>query len=424
MRIDLIEQYQIHPHIAYLALADGRVEISLPLSSKRLRVASNIAFIIKGFSPTLIQAKEAFIHPLGLQVFATLVKYMFILPADEIGFLSSGVSVAVKYPAGCPMDFYGIDDLIERDVVLLHAPLSTSITTDLSVAGGGRRVRSHLAQMLAHPNGLKSRPGVLLDADFGESLALKQLRLFDLGDIVFQPTKDNVDTVGKRVSYLIQKITSQGAYPVILGGDHTLAYYSIQALSHNYPKLGVMQFDAHSDLYSVGAACDEQLNHANVMHWVRRMQHVQSLWQIGIRDVFHQPTEGFTLQKAPRIQTLSAYEAETAGYARMYAALNPNVPWFISFDVDVLAGSEPPDTATPVLGGLNFYSILSCFEYLFSHYRIIGMEFVEIGDAAQGAHGASAVVARLISRFLFSLRQTTAIGQNLYIPGDNVNSFS
>jgi len=48
------------------------------------------------------------------------------------------------------------------------------------------------------------------------------------------------------------------------------------------------------------------------------------------------------------------------------------------------------------------------------------MEFVEIGDAVQGAHGASAVVARLISRFLFSLRQTTFIGQTLYIPDDTV----
>ncbi|XBS71532.1 arginase family protein [Acerihabitans sp. KWT182] len=261
-----------------------------------------------------------------------------------------------------------------------------------------------------------------MDADFGKSLALEKLRLFDLGDVVFRPTEDNIGTLGKRVAYLIRNITDRGAFPVILGGDHTLARYSIQALSHRYAKIGVLQFDAHTDLYSAGAACDGQLNHANVMHWVRRMPHVQRLWQIGIRDVFHQPTDGFALHEAPRIHTLSAYEAATAGYERMYAALDTDIPYFISFDADVLAGSEPPDTATPVLGGLNFYSIMSCFEYLFSHHRIIGMEFVEIGDAAQGAHGASAVAARLISRFLFSLRQTTAIGQGLYIPNDNVNS--
>ncbi|TKI02821.1 hypothetical protein [Martelella alba] len=73
---------------------------------------------------------------------------------------------------------------------------------------------------------------------------------------------------------------------------------------------------------------------------------------------------------------------------------------------------------TRKLGGLSFYSVMSCFEHLFNHYHIIGMEFVEIGDAAQGAHSGSAIAARIISRFLFNLRQTSPGGQTLYIPGD------
>jgi agmatinase len=79
------------------------------------------------------------------------------------------------------------------------------------------------------------------------------------------------------------------------------------------------------------------------------------------------------------------------------------LPWFISFDVDALSNAELPQTATPVLGGLSFYPLLACFEELITSFRVVGMEFVEIGDADQGAHGVAAIAARLISRYLFHL---------------------
>jgi agmatinase len=146
------------------------------------------------------------------------------------------------------------------------------------------------------------------------------------------------------------------------------------------------------------------------------MQHVKSLWQIGIRDAYRQPTEGLRAELQPCLGTLSAYEAETSGYDRLFDNMDRDLPWFISFDVDVLAGSERPHTATPVLGGLSFYKLLGCFERLFSEFNIVGLEFVEIGDATPSAHGTAAISARLITRFLFHLRGKTPCQTICYAP--------
>ena len=131
------------------------------------------------------------------------------------------------------------------------------------------------------------KPGVPLDLDFGCQLDTTQLRLFDVGDVVYEPVEDRARDIGERASYVCRQVVALGARPLLLGGDHALACYSIGAMAQRYPKLGVLQFDAHPDLYAVGAPCDEQLNHANAMHWVRRMPHVQALWQVGVRDFFH-----------------------------------------------------------------------------------------------------------------------------------------
>ncbi|MGN6233049.1 MAG: arginase family protein [Trinickia sp.] len=243
----------------------------------------------------------------------------------------------------------------------------------------------------------------MIDLDFGTKIDARHLRLFDLGDVQFSPAVDSAREVGERVAYVCERILHVGATPIVLGGDHAQAFYTIGALAERYPRLGVLHIDAHPDLYALGGACDAELNHANVMHWVRRMKHVAAIWQVGIRDFYRQPTHQLCCEHDSKIRTISALEAETRGYARLLEQMDRSLPWFISFDVDALSNAEQPQTGTPVLGGLSFYPLLTCFDQLVRDFRVVGMEFVEIGDADHGAHGVAAIAARLIGRYVFQL---------------------
>ncbi|AXG49028.1 arginase family protein [Photorhabdus laumondii] len=408
-------RYRVHPGLRYDPVEPGRIEISIPLGTKRLRVSSKIRSLLEQIKSEAVLVGTIIVQRLGISVFEAMVKYHFLFPEDASTALEGGLCIPVSEPAGQSISVFDFDELQADDAVLLHAPILTTTGGEISVAGGGQHVRSQLVQCLRHPLGTAGK-GVLLDLDFGTRLEPERLCLFDLGDIVYRPSMDSATDVGERLTYVCRNIVEWDACPIILGGDHAQAFYSISALSERYPRLGVLQFDAHPDLYAMGTPCDLQLSHANVMHWVRRMPHVASIWQIGIRDYFCQPTENLQLEVDPKFHMLSAFEAETVGYERLFRNMDRSLPWFISFDVDVLFGTEVPQTATPVLGGLNYYPLLACFERLLSEFRIVGMEFVEIGDASQGAHGAAAVAARLLSRYLFHLSKAMVAGHCIYSP--------
>ncbi|WP_202946141.1 arginase family protein [Collimonas fungivorans] len=414
MTTDYANHYRVHPRLRWELAGDGRVEMRLPFGSKRLRAAESIATLLKRAAEEPPKTGDVLAQCLGTSVFETLVKYLFLLPESQADALGGGLCIPAARPAGCALPVYDLDMLIEDDLVLLHVPIATTAEGKVSVASGGRWVRTHLAQSIESPLGASARQGVLLDLDFGCQLDTASMRLFDVGDVVHQPLQDRASDIGERAAYVCRTIVTRGARPLILGGDHALAYYSVGALAQRYPRLGVLQIDAHPDLYTVGAVCDERLNHANVMHWVRRMPHVLALWQVGVRDFFHQPTERVACVHDPKVQVLSAFEAETSGYQRLLDGMDPSLPWFVTFDVDALALADYPQTATPVLGGLSLYPLLACFERLFHEFHIVGMEFVEIGDAPPEAHGTAAIAARLASRYLFHLRKVTPTRDLLY----------
>lgn len=395
-------KYRVHPALCYVSINGDRIEISSPFGAKRLRTTSLIGTRLQSFSAEAALTQEALVQGLGKDIFEALRKYHFLLPEDASPALASGLCVPAQHPVGCPLSVFDVDMLRAGDVALLHAPIETTAGNGVPVAAGGRRVRSQLSQCFTR-SACGGNSGVMIDLDFGAKLDERNLRLFDLGDVKFSPAIDSAREVGERLAYVCKRIAHVGGTPIVLGGDHAQAFYTIGALAERYPRLGVLHIDAHPDLYALGAACDAELNHANVMHWVRRMNHVASIWQVGIRDFYRQPTHQLRCEKDPKIETVPALEAETKGYARLLAQMDRSLPWFISFDVDALNNAEQPQTGTPVLGGLSFYPLLACFDELVREFRIVGMEFVEIGDADHGSHGVAAIAARLIGRYVFHL---------------------
>jgi len=406
--------YEVNPRLQRRRSTGDRVEMSIPFSTECIRVNEALASQLESLALGQPQTELAISKLLGEGVFKLLLQHAFLLRASDTGALAGGISTPAKCPAGKPILPSELYTLTKGALLIAHVPISTTASGEVNVTGGGRLVRAHLAQSLGSHVGGVLESGDLIDLDFGCRLDTTELQVFDVGDVTNHPLFDRPSDVGQRAAHICRTVIARDAIPILLGGDHALAYYSIGAFADRYPELGVLQFDAHPDLYSAGASCDSELNHANVMHFVREMPHVQALWQIGVRDFYHQSTSRLSRIHDPKVKTLSAFEAETVGYKRLLDNMNPNIPWFISFDVDALASAEIPQTATPVLGGLSFYPLLACFETVLNEFNVCGMEFVEIGDSPQKAHGTAAVAARLISRIFFQSSAVTPTDSAVY----------
>ena len=88
--------------------------------------------------------------------------------------------------------------------------------------------------------------GYLPDFDLD---CFSQLKAGDYGDIAVQ--NGNYEFTFGEIRKKVGEIYDAGAVPIILGGDHGIAYPTISELAKRHPgKVGVLHFDAHLDNYS------------------------------------------------------------------------------------------------------------------------------------------------------------------------------
>ena len=129
-------------------------------------------------------------------------------------------------------------DLAQMDVAVMGVPWEGGCTIGgySSCTDGPKSIRSASIRYT----------GYLPDFDLD---CFSQLKAGDYGDIAVQNGKYEF-TFGE-IRKKVGEIYDAGAVPIILGGDHGIAYPTISELAKRHPgKVGVLHFDAHLDNYS------------------------------------------------------------------------------------------------------------------------------------------------------------------------------
>ncbi|KIM33481.1 hypothetical protein M408DRAFT_14200 [Serendipita vermifera MAFF 305830] len=177
-----------------------------------------------------------------------------------------------------------------------------------------------------------------------------------------------VSAVCKSLSEVVGKHVHNGALPVTLGGDHSLAMGTISGTLSKHPDAVVIWVDAHADIntiettptgniHGMPAAFLLGLTSAPEFAWVKPILKTNSLVYIGLRDI--DPGEKKIL-KQNGITAFSMHEVDKYGIGevvnRALDAVNPyrDRPIHLTFDVDALDPDVAPSTGTPVRGGLSF----------------------------------------------------------------------
>jgi len=179
----------------------------------------------------------------------------------------------------------------------------------------------------------------------------------------------------------------QQACPVVLGGEHTVSLGAVKACAEQYPGLGVVQFDAHTDLRT--EYDDTPYNHACTARRIIDMG--LPLFQIGTRSMSE---EEHLFRRQTNILSLDAYAVccgEVPGTV-LPQAFSRDI--YVTVDVDVLDPSVVPATGTPEPGGLNWYQTLDLFGKVVSGRNLVGFDIVELAPIP-GFHTADFTVAKL-----------------------------
>jgi len=197
-----------------------------------------------------------------------------------------------------------------------------------------------------------------------------------------------------------------GKLPVILGGDHSVAFGSIQACAERHPGLGILHVDAHADLREAYEGFT--WSHASIMfNVITQLPAVARLVQVGLRDVGRREEQRIA-GSGGRI--VAFHDADLAldlaggkSFAALAAAIVRELPEavYISWDIDGLDPALCPSTGTPVPGGLSWHQATLLLAALAgSGRRVVGMDLSEVAPSSSGDEWDANVAARLLYKMI------------------------
>lgn len=254
--------------------------------------------------------------------------------------------------------------------------------------------------------GVDMGPSAIRYAGIVERLESLGLNVKDLGDI--QIGRDRLETdpktgirnleavvnASERLMDDIEKVMSNHAFPLILGGDHSIAIGTLAGVTKFHKNLGVIWFDAHSDLntpdtspsgnihgmplaVSLGLGEEKLTRLGDLIPKVKP----ENVVIIGARSL--DPGEK-ALIKEKGIHVYTMHEIDRLGMSHIMEETiqhfnNSGVDGVhLSFDLDALDTLYAPGVGTPVPGGVTFREAHLAMELLAESAWVTSAEFVEV----------------------------------------------
>ena len=230
------------------------------------------------------------------------------------------------------------------------------------------------------PQGMRRVSGLYdgYSVDLGVDI-LESVDLVDVGDVFVIPAniEKSFDQITRAVSHLHQS----GAFPVILGGDHSIAFPDVRGIApHVDGKVGIIHFDRHVDIQD--RDMDERMHTTPWFHATEIPNAPpENLVQIGIGG-WYGSRRGVSMYQKKRTTVMTIGDVEHLGIERA-AELALEVAWkgasqvFLSLDIDVVDAGFVPGTGSPEPGGLIPRELLRMLRIV-AREGLCGMEVVEV----------------------------------------------
>ncbi|MGH9960367.1 MAG: arginase family protein, partial [Pyrinomonadaceae bacterium] len=181
----------------------------------------------------------------------------------------------------------------------------------------------------------------------------------------------------------VRTLLSDNLAPISLGGDHSISYPIIRAISRVYPNLSVLHFNAHPDLYN-----ELQGNrHSHACPFARVMEEglAKRLVQVGIRTI-----NGHQREQSERF---GVQMFEMSNW-RDDLTLEFDTPLYVSFDMDALDPAFAPGVSHREPGGLSTRQAIDLIHRLKG--KVVGADIVEFNPRMDPLQITATVCAKLL----------------------------
>ena len=295
----------------------------------------------------------------------------------------------------CDLD--DAESYVGADIVVLGAPFDGGTSHRPGTRFGPQAIR--MTDYLPHDG---SRPSLALRTD-----GLVDLRVLDAGDVEMPP--GDIERALRVLEAAVERVTRAGAIPVVLGGDHSIAFPDAKGVANvlGQGRVSMIHFDAHADTGDIEFG--SLWGHGQPM---RRLIESGALrgdrfLQVGLRGYWPPPETLAWMAE----QSMRSYEMTEIGVRGLAACLTEAFAIatdecdgvFLSVDIDVCDPAHAPGTGTPEPGGLNARELLDAVRRICLELPVVGIDVVEVSPPYDSADITAALANRVVLEALSAL---------------------
>ncbi|MCS0790631.1 arginase [Cytobacillus oceanisediminis] len=272
--------------------------------------------------------------------------------------------------------------------------------------------------------GVDMGPSAIRYAGVNERLKCLFEEIHDQGDIAIgrpevqiDPNSNlrNLDLIAEKTEKLgeeVDKAIESGSFPLVLGGDHSIAIGTLAGVSKHYKNLGVIWYDAHGDLntaetspsgniHGMPLAVSLGIGHpllTNVGGYAPKVK-PENIVIIGARSLDEGERE---LIKEKGIKVYTMHEIDRLGMTKVmeesitYLKERNTDGVHLSLDLDGLDPHDAPGVGTPVIGGISYRESHLAMEMLAESQIITSAEFVEVNPILDDKNKTATVAVALM----------------------------
>jgi arginase len=253
--------------------------------------------------------------------------------------------------------------------------------------------------------GVEMGPNAIRSANIQSKLESLGYDVHDLGDLkvnrvveACQPGEKmknlkEISRVNSELCTLVADEMSKGQFPLVIGGDHSIAIGTIKGVLQKVKKLGVIWFDAHTDanteettgsgnIHGMSLAVVLGYGHPDLISIGRGDSKIdpENVVIIGARSI--DPGERIFL-KEKGIRVFTMHDIDRLGMKQVMedalkTVTNGTDGVHLSLDLDGMDPSEAPGVGTPVWGGISYRESHFAMEMLYESAMLVSAEFVEV----------------------------------------------
>ena len=242
--------------------------------------------------------------------------------------------------------------------------------------------------------GADSGPEAILDASVNlEFYDIEtDSEVYKKGIATLEPvlTNSSPEAMADEVQHRIEAILTDGKFPVLIGGEHSVSIGAFRAVAKHYPDFSILQLDAHSDMRDEYEGSSH--NHACVM--ARAKELTENITQVGIRSSAIEEKKNI---RPNRIFYAHLLKEDKEWMQKVSAQLGKQV--YITIDLDVLDPAYMPSTGTPEPDGLTYREVMNLLKIISMEHYIIGLDVVELCPHHENK-APDFLAAKLIYQFL------------------------